>query len=216
MTLKRGMIQAALAVAGLFAASGTARAGFGNFTYTVGTISPASPWTSGDVSITITPFVTNQVLNASGAGTDITIATANVVDNTTVANGSSVTTNISIPYSFQVIVTDQASGVSSSPNYLITGTLGGSVTKSVSSTGMVSESYNLTNVYNAVLPNNLNLGGTIYTVSFTSQNFFAPAPSGSFGLHLTADPVPEPSAVFLAAIGVTGLWGMYYRGRRKA
>lgn len=220
MRMRNLLVMTALAVGLSLGTQTDARAAFGDFSYSTfvsatSTPPPPTPTTTtasvtqGGVEVTLTGLPSPAPANALPPGTDIVFGNI-AVNASALANGT--TQAISIAYDFRVTVTDLGTPNSTAFND-ITGMLGGSVTRTASGTFQ----FNITNTY---LPTNYTIppsgafpSGTIYQVF---ANAFTPPGGnpGTFGAHVTANAVPEPSSVVL--IGLGGLGAVFALRRRRA
>ena len=147
--------------------------------------------------------------DATGTGSDIVFGSI-----TAPVTGATPFESIEIPYVFHVVISDYATfdsvGALGSVSFDIQGTLTGSV-------GAGKKITLSTNTYD---PGNVltkQIGNDIYTLDL---NFYVPpgpANAGTFGVHVTAVPAPEPGTFALLGFGLIALaTPAYRRWRRKS
>ena len=170
--------------------------------------------TPGGVGISLLGLASNSPgdnIDGTDTGSDIVFGGISVtgLTNTTQLE------NISIPYTFHIVLDDYPSfsalGALGSGTFDITGLLTGTV-------GKLNGGKQVNLTFNSYSPGNILtkfIGSEFYT--FSPSTYVAPGPNnqGAFGAHVTARLVPEPSTVALLGMGAIGLATPAYRRLRR-
>lgn len=162
------------------------------------------------IMLIMDPSLGPDNIDGSGVGSDIVFSAISATTTRT-----SPLENISIPYSFQLMISDYPTDFGGVSLHNGTFTINGILTGTVGATGG-GKKVNIKNQFLSIIPTSQTIGTEIYAVSSPSYVPPGPTNNGAFGLHVTSTPVPEPGT--LALLG-TGLFALatpaYRRWRRK-